>query len=117
MEVANFSLTFPASVAVDNQIQRLINAGIPCVVSAGNDSVDASANSPARVPGAITVGATQVNGPSGDTWWSGSNFGTLVDILAPGVSIPSAVNGNVIASAGDGTSPAAAHVSGAGKVH
>jgi cerevisin len=59
--------------------------GIHVVVAAGNDGQDARFFSPARAPSAITVGATSIN----DDRASFSNFGSVVDIFAPGVSIPS----------------------------
>ncbi|MDR3295092.1 MAG: S8 family serine peptidase [Clostridiales Family XIII bacterium] len=60
-----------------------MNANIAVVVAAGNDGKDAGAYSPANVPGVITVGAVNKNGNRA----SFSNFGTCVDIYAPGVSI------------------------------
>lgn len=111
-EVANMSFEFGADPLVDAQIQRLLDEGIPVVASAGNGTANVSTVSPARVPGVITVANLRANGPTGDEWVADSNFGALVDILAPGFSIPAAFNDNSIGSAGSGTSPAAAHVTG-----
>ena len=69
------------------QVSSAIRQGIPVAVGAGNDQQDASNFSPARVAGAITVGATTRD----DTFASSfSNFGDKVNILAPGVDIVSA---------------------------
>ena len=58
--VVNMSLGGGASFTVDAAVQRVINSGVPVVVAAGNSSADACASSPARVAGAITVGAIAV---------------------------------------------------------
>lgn len=68
------------------QVSNVIGQGHPFIVAAGNESQDANNVSPARVPEAITVGATTIN----DTFASFSNFGPAVDILAPGLDILSA---------------------------
>jgi len=51
----------------------------------GNDNEDALNHSPARAPAVITVGATDIT----DTRSNFSNFGSVVDIFAPGTSITS----------------------------
>ncbi|MEM3062206.1 MAG: S8 family serine peptidase, partial [Nitrososphaerota archaeon] len=92
--IINLSLGSRASLAFDRTIDTLIDHGIIPVVAAGNQSIDAYNISPARVPRAITVGATS-SAPSPNSppyyntlaWFS--NYGRLVDILAPGVNIPS----------------------------
>ncbi|HET7711608.1 MAG TPA: S8 family peptidase, partial [Thermoanaerobaculia bacterium] len=81
--VANLSLTGESSAAVDQQVDNLIAAGITVVVAAGNESQDACRFSPARVSGAITVGATTEI----DTKASFSNYGGCVDLFAPGTNI------------------------------
>ena len=69
------------SPGLDTAVSNLVNfAGIPAVVTAGNDNADALASSPARVDVAITVGASDIN----DTKASFSNYGAVVDIWAPG---------------------------------
>lgn len=108
--VANMSFGFGGgSVTVDNVVQDLINAGVTTVVAAGNSAIDSSSTSPARLPDAITVGATT----SSDSVWNSSNFGAGVDILAPGKDITSASNSS---DSGTrlltGTSMAAPHVAG-----
>ena len=67
-------------------MSNVVSQGIPFVVAAGNESQNANNVSPARVPEAITVGATTID----DTFASFSNFGPAVDILAPGQAILSA---------------------------
>ncbi|WP_308195496.1 S8 family peptidase [Dactylosporangium sp. AC04546] len=113
--VANMSLGGGADPTIDNAVQSAINSGITFTVSAGNgDEVGNPLNacnfSPARVAAAITVGATD----SSDNRASFSNYGSCLDIFAPGVSITSAWNsGNTAKNTIDGTSMAAPHVTGA----
>ena len=106
--VANMSLGGGASSTVDSAVQAVIADGVTVVVAAGNSNADACATSPARVPSALTIGATD----SADIRASFSNFGPCVDLFAPGVSITSDWNNgstNVIS----GTSMASPHVAGA----
>ena len=107
--VANMSLGGGASTALDNAVTNAVNAGITFVVAAGNSNVDACTASPARAPSAITVGATT----STDARASYSNFGTCVDIFAPGSSITSAwYKSNTQTNTISGTSMASPHVAG-----
>ncbi len=69
--------------SLDEAVARSIEAGVVYVVSAGNDGRDASTYSPAHVEGVITVGAYNET----DTFSSFSNYGSVVDILAPGENI------------------------------
>ena len=86
-----------------------INAGVTFAVAAGNSNMDACTTSPARTPGALTVGATT----SADARASFSNYGSCVDVFAPGVSITSAYNSSDTATATmSGTSMASPHVAG-----
>ncbi len=72
---------------VRTSVENATKAGIPIVVSAGNDSGDACQQTPALVPQAITVAATRA---SSDARLPASNFGDCVDIFAPGENIESA---------------------------
>jgi subtilisin family serine protease len=102
------SLGGPASSSLDEAVSNLISRGIPVVVAAGNDNVDACDYSPARTPDAITVGATTTD----DSRASYSNYGSCLDIFAPGTSIPSTWLGTNYYSIISGTSMAAPHVAG-----
>lgn len=108
--VANMSLGGGASASLDQAVNNAINAGIPFVVAAGNSSSNACNFSPARVAAAVTVGATDAT----DTRATFSNFGSCLDLFAPGVRIVSAWNTSNTATATlSGTSMAAPHVTGA----
>ena len=105
--VANMSLGGGFSPALNTAVANAVAAGIVFTISAGNSNADACAFSPASEPSAITVGATT----STDARASYSNFGTCLDIFAPGSSITGAYipSGSAILS---GTSMAAPHVAG-----
>jgi aqualysin 1 len=107
--VANMSLGGGASTSLDNAVNNSINAGVTYVVAAGNSNANACNYSPARVSAAITVGSTT----SSDARSSFSNFGTCVNIFAPGTSITSAWHtSNSATNTISGTSMAAPHVAG-----
>ena len=107
--VANMSLGGGVSSAVDTAVSNMIADGVVVAVAAGNSNADACASSPARVPGAITVGATT----SSDARASFSNYGTCVDIFAPGNSITSAWNrSKTSTNTISGTSMASPHAAG-----
>ena len=111
--VANLSLGGGASTAVDAAIQAVMNDGVTAVVAAGNSAVDACGGSPARVPAAVTVAASD----SSDRQASFSNFGSCVDLYAPGVGITSTHHTSATATASmSGTSMAAPHAAGAAAV-
>ena len=112
--VVNISLAAPASLALDTAIRRSIAAGVTYVVAAGNGSVDAANISPAHIAEAITVGATA----SRDQRATFSNFGSVVDLFAPGESILSASSANNTATAMmSGTSMASAYAAGVVALH
>lgn len=107
--VANLSLGGPSRHVFDMAIHNAVRAGLPVIVSAGNASLDACLQSPARAPRAITVAAT---GQS-DARASFSNFGPCVDLFAPGVGVLSAGIGSDTATATlSGTSMSTPHVVG-----
>jgi subtilisin family serine protease len=107
--VANMSLDGAVSTALDQAVQSSIASGVTYVVAAGNAGADACTASPARAPAAITVGATT----STDARAVFSNFGSCVDLFAPGASITSAWNGGDTQTAVlSGTSMATPHAAG-----
>lgn len=107
--VANLSLGGGASSTIDDAVQRMVNAGVTVVVAAGNANRNACNYSPARAVNAITVGATT----SSDARASYSNFGSCLDIFAPGSSITSAwYNSTSATTTISGTSMASPHVAG-----
>lgn len=107
--VANMSLGGGLSPTLDNAVSSLIADGVTVVVAAGNSNADACNTSPARVPAALTVGATASN----DARASFSNFGSCLDVFAPGVSISSAWSTSRSATNTiSGTSMASPHVAG-----
>ena len=108
LSVVNMSLGGAASSTLDEAVANLISKGIPVVVAAGNDNLDACDYSPARAPDAITVGATTTD----DSRASYSNFGSCVDIFAPGSGIPSTWLGTNTYAYLNGTSMAAPNVAG-----
>jgi uncharacterized protein (TIGR03437 family) len=107
--VANMSLGGPISQALDDAVKNSIAAGVTYVVAAGNETQDACNVSPARAPNTITVGATT----STDARASYSNYGSCVNIFAPGTGITSAwFTGDNSTNTISGTSMATPHVAG-----
>jgi aqualysin 1 len=107
--VANMSLGGSVSTALDSAVTNSIADGVVYAIAAGNSNRDACKFSPARTPNAITVGATT----STDARASYSNFGSCLDIFAPGSSITSAWNSsNTATNTISGTSMATPHVAG-----
>jgi len=108
--VANMSLGGDASDSLDAAVQTSINSGVSYSVAAGNSGDDACLESPGRAAAAITVGATD----EVDFRTSFSNYGSCVDIHAPGNNIPSSVaSGDTAIARYSGTSMASPHVAGA----
>ena len=105
--VINMSLGGGADDAFDEAIRNCVNAGIVVVVAAGNSDADACSASPAREPLAVTVGATDVTDTS--AWFT--NYGTCVDLFAPGVDVLSTTPDQTT-SVYSGTSMACPHVVG-----
>jgi subtilisin family serine protease len=107
--VANMSLGGGASTSLDSAVRNSIASGVTYAVAAGNSNANASSFSPARVSEAITVGSSRIN----DARSSFSNFGSVVDIFAPGSSITSAWSTSDTAiNTISGTSMATPHVAG-----
>ena len=110
--VANMSLGGSVSSALDAAVANAVADGISFSVAAGNENSDACTRSPAREPSAITVGSTT----SSDAKSSFSNWGSCVDINAPGSSITSAyITGGTATMSG--TSMASPHVAGAAAIY
>ncbi|WP_327578803.1 MULTISPECIES: S8 family serine peptidase [unclassified Streptomyces] len=112
--VANMSLGGGADEALDAAVQKAIASGVTFAVAAGNESTDASAGSPARVKEAITVASSTKDDKQSDF----SNYGSVVDIYAPGSDITSDWNtGDDATNTISGTSMATPHVVGAAAVY
>jgi aqualysin 1 len=107
--VANMSLGGGVSTALDSAVTNSINAGVTYALAAGNSNADACNSSPARTAAAITVGSTT----NTDARSSFSNYGTCLDIFAPGSSITSAwYTSDSATNTISGTSMASPHVAG-----
>ncbi|MEV4417996.1 S8 family serine peptidase [Catellatospora sp. NPDC049609] len=107
--VVNMSLGGSANQALDDAVRGGITAGLPFVVAAGNSGTNANNFSPARLPEAITVAASDADNHRA----SFSNYGAAIDINAPGVAVKSAwIASNADTRTLNGTSMAAPHVTG-----
>lgn len=107
--VANMSLGGGANEALDAAVAASIESGVTYAVAAGNSNADAANFSPARVDTAITVGATDDN----DSRATYSNYGSAVNIFAPGTGITAAWHtGDDATNTISGTSMASPHVAG-----
>ncbi len=107
--VANMSLGGGSSTALDNAVRNAIASGVSFAVAAGNDNRNACSYSPSRVAEAITVAASSAN----DVRASFSNYGSCVDVFAPGLNITSAwYTGSNARLTISGTSMASPHTAG-----
>ncbi|MFE5678106.1 S8 family serine peptidase [Streptomyces erythrochromogenes] len=112
--VANMSLGGGADEALDAAVKRAIDAGVSFAVAAGNESSDAGQGSPSRVPEALTVASSTEDDQQSDF----SNFGSVVDLYAPGSEITSAWNdSDTGVKTISGTSMASPHVAGAAALY
>ena len=123
--VANMSLGGGFSQASNDAVTNAYNKGLFIAVAAGNENQNACNVSPASAPNAFTVGATTKTDRRADPQdWGytqsgsplGSNYGTCVDLLAPGTGITSTVNTSdtaISSATWNGTSMATPHVAGA----
>lgn len=112
--VANMSLSGPTSNSVNTALNNSVANGVVHAVAAGNDSHDACLNSPASASQALTAGSST----SSDARSGFSNFGTCVDLFAPGSSILSTdFSSDVATSIKSGTSMASPHVAGAAALY
>jgi subtilisin family serine protease len=107
--VANMSLGGGVSSALDTAVNNSIADGVTYAVAAGNENTNACNGSPSRVASALTVGSTT----STDARSSFSNYGSCLDLFAPGSSITSAWHTSTSATNTiSGTSMATPHVAG-----
>ncbi|KAM3070405.1 Subtilisin-like protease 2 [Clarireedia jacksonii] len=107
--VLSMSLGGSYSSSLNSAVTNTVAKGVTVVVAAGNENQNASNDSPASTPDAITVGAIDTN----DARASFSNYGSVVDVFAPGVNVKSAWIGSTSATNTiSGTSMATPHVSG-----
>ncbi|CAL9335239.1 S8 family peptidase [Streptomyces sp. enrichment culture] len=112
--VANMSLGGAADPALDAAVAKAVAAGVTFAVAAGNESADAGQGSPARVPEALTVASSTKDDAQSDF----SNYGSVVDLYAPGSDITSAWNDSDQGTKTiSGTSMASPHVAGAVAVY
>jgi len=111
--VASMSLGGGFSQALNDALDSIVEAGIVVVTASGNENTDACGKSPGSAPLSINVGATD---PTDDRS-SFSNYGTCLNIWAPGRDVLSSVaTGDTDSKKYSGTSMACPHVSGAAAV-
>lgn len=105
--VSNMSLGGVKNKAINEAAAALVSSGVFLAVAAGNEGYPASYSSPASEPSVCTVGATDMN----DRMPEWSNWGELVDVLAPGENVTSTWVGGGMRKV-SGTSMATPHVVG-----
>ncbi|CAD6456269.1 d8f3fb16-a9a2-4889-868b-a7b6ea0050cf [Sclerotinia trifoliorum] len=107
--VLSMSLGGGFSSSLNSAVASTIASGVTVVVAAGNDNANAANTSPASTPDAITVGAIDTT----DARASFSNYGSVLDVFAPGVNVLSSWIGSTSATNTiSGTSMATPHVAG-----
>jgi oryzin len=107
--VLSMSLGGSYSASLNSAVTNTVAAGVTVAVAAGNDNTNAANTSPASAPNAITVGAIDAN----DARASFSNYGSVLDVFAPGVNVLSSWIGSTTATNTiSGTSMATPHVAG-----
>jgi subtilisin family serine protease len=114
--VVNMSIGGGKTQSINDAVAASISSGLTFVVAAGNNNADACSYSPASTASAITVGATDIRDARATGWYNGqgSNYGSCLDIFAPGDSIVSSSNsGDTNSQSMNGTSMASPHVAGA----
>lgn len=111
--VGNMSLGGGKSTAVNDAVTNSVSAGVAWAVAAGNEGQDACNVSPASAPAVLTVAASDAQDKR-SIWNSSqsSNYGSCVDLFAPGSNVTSTTNGGGSGGNG-GTSMASPHVAGA----
>ena len=111
--IVNLSIGGFTNYSMDAAVMGVINDGVTAVAAAGNSAMNACERSPGRIPAALTVAASD----SSDRQASFSNFGSCVDLYAPGVGITSAWHTSATATKSlSGTSMSVPHVAGAAAV-
>ncbi|MEW1583150.1 S8 family serine peptidase [Streptomyces microflavus] len=114
--VVNMSIGGGKTQSVNDALTASISSGLTWVVAAGNNNQDSCSYSPSSTPSAITVGATNSRDARATGWYNGqaSNYGSCLDIFAPGDNIVStSATGDNASRSDSGTSMASPHVAGA----